>query len=95
MSKDLTTSVFKYGSARGLHKIGLFFRRLKWAWQRAVKGYCDFDIYDLDIYHTNMMAKALYELAERTDSYPTNMDYDTWIRIIREMAKSFEESAFH
>ncbi len=92
MNKDFTTSVFKYGDERGFRKIGLFFRRIKWAWQRAIKGYCDFDIYDLDTYHTNMIIKALYEFADKTQSSPIDMPYEDWVRTICEIANCFEES---
>ena len=66
--RDTNTNVFKFGYypcgrvKNIFHNIKNFFRTLKWAWQRAVNGYCDFDLYDLDIYHTNMMIKALREL---------------------------------
>ena len=92
MSKDFTTSVFKYGDARGFRKIGLFFRRIKWAWQRAIKGYCDFDIYELDTYHTNMMIKALRDFLNKTQSYPNDMDYDGWLHTIVKIADYLEES---
>ena len=92
MSKDFTTSVFKYGDARGFRKIGLFFRRIKWAWQRAIKGYCDFDIYELDTYHTNMMIKALRDFVNKTQSYPNDMDYDGWLHTIVKIADYLEES---
>lgn len=92
MSKDFTTSIFKYGYARGFRKIGLFFRRIKWAWQRAIKGYCDFDIYDLYAYHANMTIKALREFANKTQSYPNDMEYGEWFHTIVKIADYFEES---
>lgn len=92
MSKNITTNVFKFGYACGFRKIRLFFQRIKWAWQRAIKGYCDFDIYDLDTYHTNMMIKALYEFADKTQSYPEDTSYEDWVRIICEIANYFKES---
>ena len=96
--RETNTNVFKFGYLpchrikNIFHNISNFFRTLKWAWQRAVNGYCVFDLYDLDVYHTNMMVKALRDFAKYTQSFPNDMSYDEWIKILNEMADCFEQS---
>lgn len=33
-------------------RIKWFIRSLKWGWQRATKGYCDCDLWDLDHFYS-------------------------------------------
>lgn len=42
---------FGYSHKFTLWNIKNFFRTLKWAWQRATKGYCDWDRWDLDFFY--------------------------------------------
>lgn len=47
-----------------------FTTSLKWAWQRATKGYCDRDLWNLDDFYTRLFVRTLRELAVRCVSTP-------------------------
>lgn len=40
-------------------------RRCKWAYQRATKGFCDYDRYDLEQFYTRLLIASLKEFAAR------------------------------
>ena len=64
--------------ARGLRRfIELpqnLFLKLKWAYQRISKGYCDYDVYSLDIFYANLFVESLRELARVEVGYPGYYD---------------------
>ena len=45
-----------------IKNIRLFFRRYKWAYQRAKRGYADCDIWNFDSYLEKIISKGLREL---------------------------------
>ena len=47
-----------------------FFRRCKYARQRAVRGYSDKDLVDLDRFLTHLMEEAIKDFNESKNSYP-------------------------
>ena len=55
----------------------LFFRRYKWAYQRATKGYCDFDWWDLDTHLSMLMADTIEALAKNGHGYPGTKEFPT------------------
>ena len=46
-----------------------FFKRLKYAHQRATRGYCDYDVWDFDRYICELIADCLRDLAINTNSW--------------------------
>jgi hypothetical protein len=54
--------------------IKYFFRAIKWGWQRATKGYSDYDTWNLDVYYSNMMIASLSQFRAETMGYPAYMD---------------------
>ena len=46
-------------------RISLFFRKIKWAYQRAKYGWCDRDLWNLDWTLGNYIASSVNELANR------------------------------
>jgi len=75
--------------------IRLFFRRYKWAYQRATRGYADCDVWDLDHFYTRLFAGSLNRLADIAAGYPGNDQfptYEDWINYLREMAQLFSQS---
>lgn len=92
-------NVFKYGYIRSFrfifHNIWQFFRNLKYAWQRATKGYCDCDRWDLDQFYSRLFYNSLSEFAERTNSYydANGMTYKDWQNTIKNMAERFKAIA--
>ena len=70
-------------------RIVLFFRKIKWTYQRAKYGYCDRDLWDLDYTLGNYIASTINELANRTHGYPGGLTAEKWDRILRSIAQDF------
>lgn len=63
--------------------IRYFFRTIKWGWQRATKGYSDYDTFDLDIYYSRLMIASLSQFRAETRGYPGYMDdIEEWYAIL-------------
>lgn len=63
--------------------IKYFFRTIKWGWQRATKGYSDYDTWDLDVYYSRMMIASLSQFRAETKGYPVCMnDIKEWYAIL-------------
>ena len=52
-----------------------FFRSIKYAWQRATKGFCDKDTWNLDQYYTQLFIDSLSYFKEHLHSCPADL-YD-------------------
>lgn len=60
-----------------------FFRTIKWGWQRAIRGYSDYDTWDLDRYYSRMMIASLSQFRKETKGYPGYMnDIEEWYAIL-------------
>lgn len=71
-----------------------FFRHFRWAWQRATKGFCDYDCFDLDHYYLVLLPATLRHLAKYTHGYPDKYtNFENWQKQIELMAKKFEAAA--
>ena len=70
-------------------KVALFFRKIKWMWQRAEYGYCDKDLWNLDHSIGNYIASSVNELANRTHTYPYPLTSNEWNDILRLIAQDF------
>ena len=70
-------------------KIALFFRKVKWMFQRAKYGYCDKDLWSLDYTLGNYIASSVNELANRTHGYPFGTTPEQWDTILRTIARDF------
>lgn len=91
MSKEL--NVFKYGFHENswrhpISAIGQFFRNCRYAWQRATKGYCDWDRWGLDWFYSRLFADSIKSLIPTIGS-PAEMPSEEWDKILREMAECF------
>jgi len=63
--------------------IKYFFRTIKWGWQRATKGYSDYDTWDLDVYYSRMMIASLSQFRAEAKGYPGYMeDIEEWYAIL-------------
>ena len=63
--------------------IKYFFRTIKWCWQRATKGYSDYDTWDLDVYYDRLMIASLSQFRAETMGYPGYMeDIEEWYAIL-------------
>lgn len=69
-----------------------FFRSFKYAYQRATRGYCDYDVYDCDTYYTHIISGTLHQLADRHMGYPGEMTPESWTAALNEIAEHFDKS---
>ena len=65
------------------------FRCIKWSFQRIVRGYCDFDVWDLDSYYCDLIHNSLLELRDTTHGFPYDLDEKTWSAWLTETADCF------
>lgn len=86
--KDDSLNVFTFGywPARNvIHNIKQFFRNIKYGWQRATKGYCDWDLWDLDQFHLALLEKALIAFKKSNNGYPNGLTEESWDKILDRM----------
>ncbi len=72
--------------------IRMFFRSIKYAYQRITKGYANCDTFDLDNYYLNIFAGTLNHLADNHWGYPGNDEFpndESWTKYLKEMALKF------
>ena len=78
------------------HKnIRMFFRSIKYAYQRITKGYADCDTFNLDNYYLNIFTGTLNHLADNHWGYPGNDEFpddESWTKYLKEMAQLFYQS---
>lgn len=98
MSKEFEeTNIYKAGylpwkPINFFYNIKNFFRTRKWARQRIVRGFSDWDTWDLDSFYAKTIAGSLRHLAKHTNSFPSRYnDYSKWQRAINELADLFDK----
>jgi hypothetical protein len=75
--------------------IGLFFRRFKWAYQRATRGYADCDIWNMDQWLLELLPAALNHLADHHYGFPGDEEFPTdeaWVNYLKEIAQLFYQA---
>lgn len=79
------------------------FRKIKWFFQRGVRGYADCDVWSFDTYLNTMVPKALRNLKKKHVGSPSefydesaapNHETDRWIEALEAMAQGFEAAQF-
>lgn len=80
--KSYNLSLFK--------RIHWWFKRLKYAWQRVHWGFSEYDIWDFEAYHADLISAAMRYWANHCHSYPPEMTYEEWNAIINKIADCFE-----
>lgn len=72
-----------------------FFRNIKYAFQRATKGYSDYDRWSIDIYLAYLLPAMLLDMKENTVGYPALEGLSSpeeWDKILEEMAEHFHNT---
>lgn len=71
-------SVFlKYDSINHpIKNIKLFFRHIKWSWQRVHRGYSDYDIGDIDFWFNAVVPDMLLDFRNHMDGYPMRLQHE-------------------
>ena len=60
-----------YSVFANIRTVGDFFRSIKWAWQRATKGYCDLDTYGVGDWFLNTLPDMLESIKNNRVSFPS------------------------
>lgn len=66
-----------------------FFRGFKYTYQRATKGYCDYDLFSISDWFLEVFPNMLKEFSEGTHSYPYDMEEKEWGKYLVEMGEHF------
>lgn len=70
-------------------RIVFFFKKIRWAHQRAKYGYCDRDVWSLDYSLGNYIAATTAHLAETFHGYPPNLTPKEWEDTLNFISHSF------
>ena len=80
-----------------LRNIKMFFRGIKWSYQRITRGYCDADLWNYFTYHSELIVQSLTSLANNHMGTPIYLKDDTkiendeqWIAYLNEIANHFK-----
>ena len=84
-------NVWKSGMIRTPKDI---WRHIKWSYQRVVRGFCDYDAYDLDVYYLDLLIASLKHFKKHTHTYPGRGDYgktsEDWDRYLEAIIVDLE-----
>jgi hypothetical protein len=69
-----------------IKRIRCLLQSVKFAWQRAFRGYDDSAWWSLDIYLASIAAPVLRKMADSTPSYPEDLTPESWTEILQKMA---------
>lgn len=70
-----------------------FFRNIKHTYQRAIRGYSDYDIWDWDEWMQHLLADSIETLAKNCHGHPYDMDEKEWEAYLMEISRHFRNSS--
>ena len=84
------------------NKIRLFFRCIKWSWQRVTRGYADCDVWDMDYYLRRLIPDMLQTLrdihpdppASLEEEYVDNEEYKIYATCLANRNKRLDRMIF-
>lgn len=91
---DYQLNVWKFLNGGNIfRRIGGFFNKVKHAKDRARKGFCDYDLCDLDIFFVDLIIRALEEHKEHVNGYPDSKypTFEDWVNAIDEEIGHFKK----
>lgn len=65
-------------------------RNIKWAFQRALHGFCEPDVWDMDNFILRVIPRMLRKLKETSHGHPANFTKEEWTKILDDMIYCFE-----
>lgn len=72
-------------------RIKWWFRREKYIRQRARWGFSEYDVWDFDVYHAELVSNALSYLADHNISHPYDITDEDWKILLEKIAKCFKQ----
>lgn len=91
---DYQLNVWKFPDYGNIfQRIGGFFNKVKYARDRARKGFCNYDLYDLNIFFVDLIIRALEEHKEFALGYPDSKypTFEDWMNAIDEGIGHFKK----
>ena len=91
---DYQLNVWKFPNDGNIfRRIGGFFNKVKYAKDRARKGFCDYDLWDMDIFFVDLIIRSLEEHKEYTCGYPDGKysSFEDWTNAIEEGIGHFKK----
>ena len=91
---DYQLNVWKFPNYGNIFwRIGGFFNKVKYARDRARKGFCNYDLYDLNIFFVDLIIRALEEHKEFALGYPDSEypTFEDWMNAIDEGIGHFKK----
>lgn len=76
---------------RLIERIKWWFKRQKFIYQRATRGFCDYDVWEFNFYHADLVAEMLKYWAEHMYSFDGSMSQENWQATMLYIAECFEE----
>lgn len=75
-----------------LRNLRQFFRNIKWAYQRVTKGYCDYDLWDMDMWLSHLLNRSLIDFANKVHGYPDSLveNEHEWKSTLYNMSTAFK-----
>lgn len=84
--------VKKYYILHPFQWIGHYWREIKFAWQRMMKGYSDRDTWDIDHWFLETMPNILEDFNKNRHGYPSDVSDEQWEKILNDMIKYFKNA---
>ena len=81
-----------YSVFSNVRTIGDFFRSIKWAWQRATKGYCELDTYSVSDWFLNTLPDMIEEIKKNYTGYPDELTEQEWNEILSRLTFLLREA---
>lgn len=86
---------FAYTDGRVIHDVGWFFRAVKYAKQRVVRGYADCDIWDFNVFLGRIVAGGLNALEDEEHGFPERYgsaeNWENELKRIAGLARKFAD----
>ena len=83
------SSLFYKVKGKPFLTLKLFFRGVKWSWQRARKGYCTSDLFGVSNWFLEIVPNMLDEIREKSNAFPSVLMDEAWESV---GIKNFEET---
>lgn len=74
-----------------LARIKWWFKRAKYARQRARWGFSEYDVWDMDTYLAELIGNMTEYLSKRSQTHPWDMDEKEWKNTLKTISKSFKQ----
>jgi len=77
------------------HNFINFFRTIKWAFQRAIRGYCDLDRYDLNEFYRELFISSISDMEANLWSHPYKVSEEKWRATLKQIVELFKKSDYN